>query len=65
MQDWVEQLSFALGAQAADVAVPLQSDARGVIAPVFEAAQALHQNGDDVTLGDGAYDAAHGVLSPD
>src|SRR5690606_5204594 len=35
-------------------------DASGVIAAVFEAAQAFYEDGGDVAFGDGAYYSAHG-----
>ena len=37
--------------------------ATGVVAPVFETLQALHEDGDDVAGGDRADDAAHGGFS--
>jgi hypothetical protein len=48
-------------ADAADMAVGLaHRQARRVIAAIFQALQALDQDGNDVALGDGADDATHG-----
>ena len=38
-------------------------DAGGVVAAVFEPAQTLHQDGNDVALGDGSNDSAHLTVS--
>jgi hypothetical protein len=47
-------------AQALQLAVLEHGEAGGVIAPVFELAQALKQHGDDVATGNGGNDATHG-----
>src|SRR5690554_3102125 len=39
-------------------------DAGGVVAAVFEAAQAFNEDGGDVAFGDGADDSAHGLGCP-
>src|SRR5690606_9546937 len=52
---------LAGGANALDaVAGGEDGDASGVIAAVFEAAQAFYEDGGDVAFGDGAYYSAHG-----
>ncbi len=40
------------------------SDTGRIVSAVFEAAQSLHKDRDDIALGDGSYDAAHGGMSP-
>ena len=63
-------LAMQLGGEFAHLAGPLaqghvrlagrhDGDARGVVAPVFEALQPLEQDGRYVAVGDGADDAAH------
>jgi hypothetical protein len=48
------------GAQALQLAVLEHGEAGGVVAPVFELAQALEQHGNDVATGNGGNDATHG-----
>ena len=58
---FLQALHLADGAQALELAGAVDhGDAGGVVAAVLEAPQALHEDGDDVTLRDGADDAAHG-----
>jgi hypothetical protein len=60
VQRVLENPHLADGAQALDRAAAVQyRHARGVIAAVLEAAQALDQDGHDVALGDGSDDSAH------
>ena len=47
-------------ARPAQLAVLVHGDAAGVVAAVFEAAQALDQDRDDVARADGSDDSAHG-----
>jgi hypothetical protein len=49
--------SFALGDLQAALAA--DGDAGGVVAAIFQPAQSLHQDRDDVALSDGSDDAAH------
>ena len=52
---------LADGAQPLDVAGAVQhGDAGGVVAAVFEPPQALDEDRNDVALGDGTNDSAHG-----
>ena len=56
----LEHLDLADGAQALELGGAVEhGDAGGVVAAVFEAAQPLHQDRDDVALSDGSDDAAH------
>jgi hypothetical protein len=44
------------------LAVQVEGDAAGIIAAVFQALQALDQDGGDIALGDSANDTAHSYL---
>ncbi len=56
----LEHLDLADRAQALELGGAVEhGDAGGVVAAVFEPAQSLHQDGDDVALSDGSDDAAH------
>ena len=56
----LEDPDLAHRAHALEVAGGVQhGDARGIVAAVFEPAQALHENGNDVALGDGSDNATH------
>mgnify|MGYP000261033784 CR=1 FL=1 len=47
------------GAQALELAVLEHGQPGGVIAPIFQLAQAFEQHGDDVATGNGGDDATH------
>jgi hypothetical protein len=50
---------LAHGTDALQVCAPVaHRDTGGIVATVFQAAQPLHEDGDDVAFRDGAYDAA-------
>jgi hypothetical protein len=54
---------FAHGAQALDVLRAVQHGDPGRVVPaILEASQALDQDGDDVTVGDGSNDSAHAAF---
>ena len=60
----LQHLHLADGAQALELGRAVQHrDAGGVVAAVFEPAQSLHEDGDDVALSDGSDDAAHLTVS--
>jgi hypothetical protein len=61
--DLLHQFGDAVGAAGALQAVGIDGDAAGVIAAVFQALQALDQDGNDVARGNRADDAAHDSLS--
>ena len=62
----LEHLDLADRAQALELGGAVEhGDAGGVVAAVFEPAQSLHQDGDDVALSDGSDDAAHLKVSGD
>ena len=56
----LEHLDLADRAQALELRGAVEhGDAGGVVATVFEPAQSLHEDGDDVSLSDGSDDSAH------
>ncbi len=60
----LQHLHLADGAQALEFGGAVQyGDAGGVVAAVFEPAQSLHQDGDDVALSDRSDDSAHLTVS--
>jgi hypothetical protein len=60
LDGFLEHLDLADGAQALEFRGAVEhGDAGGVIASVFEPAQSLHEDGDDVALSDGSDDSAH------
>jgi hypothetical protein len=61
VQAGLEFADLAHGADALDVAVVhAHGDTGGVVTAIFQAPQALHQDGDDVALSDGSDNSAHG-----
>ena len=60
LDGFLEHLDLADGAQPLELRGAIQhGDAGGVVATVFEPAQSLHEDGDDVALSDGSDDSAH------
>ena len=57
--DLLQQLGHPVGAARALQAVGMDCHAAGVIAPVFQPLQTLHQDGNDIASRDGADDATH------